>query len=113
MKGKPSQKGRNAPWQGLKNMELWDITALVTAGLLLLNVLFFLLLWALGEQPILDPAMAFFTGLLLLAGMTAGFFAKRKGAKKWTRRLLGAAMGLNALIVLAFCGAIAMVLILI
>ncbi len=113
MKEKPSKKEENALRRGLKDMGLWDIVALVIAGLLLLNVAFFLLLWALGEQPVLDPAVALLTGLLLLAGMAAGFFAKRKGAPKGVRRLLGAAMCLNALIALAFCVAIAMVLTLI
>ena len=92
---------------------LWDAAALVLAGMMYLAVLvvFLLLLLGAGLWTIaLEAGM--FIGVLLLLGIGLYIFAKGRGIGKLARRLLLGALWAGGGMLLVFCGAMAVLLLL-
>lgn len=72
------------------SLTLWDVAALVLAGLLYLDVLCLLVVAVAGVGLLLVYALecGMVTGILLLIGMAVYLLGKRRGMGKIARRLL-------------------------
>ena len=84
---------------------LWDVSAIVIAGLLFLDFLGFLVLLVVGIGLLLVYALEIgvVTSVLLLLGCAVYFAGKNRGLqKRWRRFLLGAVFA-GGIMILFFC----------
>ena len=91
-------------------VSLWTMITAAMAVLLFLNFLAFAVLCLTGVEMMLEPAAGIVAAIFILLGFAAALPAKRKSAAKLWRRLLGAGIACNFLIVAFYCGAAVLLL---
>lgn len=98
--------------KGIKglNKDIWGMTTGAVAIILLLNFLAVVVLFVTGTELLLEPAAGIVAAVLILFGLLAGFFAKRRGVGKLWRRLLIASIAVNFLIIAYYCAAVILIL---